>query len=73
MKANTSREQICLKRRIYDALNVLKSAKVIQKCGKIVKWNVHMPSPRIGNVLTSRDDRPNIYIKNSIVEKRIYL
>ena len=62
-----------IRRRVYDALNVLKSAKVIRKSGKLVRWNGYMPSPRMGNVLKSRYNKPVKYLRNSIVEKRLHL
>jgi hypothetical protein len=33
------KEQKNIRRRVYDALNVLKSAQVIRKKGKTIKWN----------------------------------
>jgi hypothetical protein len=42
--ANTKDEKN-IRRRVYDALNVLKSAKVIKKTGKTVSWSSYFPLP----------------------------
>jgi hypothetical protein len=39
MNVQNSQEENNIRRRVYDALNVLKSAKVINKTGKTVTWN----------------------------------
>jgi len=43
-----------VRRRVYDALNVLKSANIIIKRGKLVRWNGYIPIPRMRNVFKKR-------------------
>jgi transcription factor Dp len=45
MNVQNSKEEKNIRRRVYDALNVLKSARVIKKTGKTVTWNSFLPTP----------------------------
>jgi hypothetical protein len=45
MDVESTKEEKNIRRRVYDALNVLKSAKVILKSGKLVSWNSWSPLP----------------------------